>query len=134
MLSVNIYMRAWEFVVEARDRIVRTGIRMPRHAHDAAPGVHRVAGTADRHYDLNRIMMTLAGSDGKHCEHVPTQSWAGKNNLAAPYTRVEADMLRHAYRLNDADWDDVLKPNRENRSRETDDTGKRSPLKPFRGY
>ena len=127
-------MRAWEFVTEGKNEIVFTGIAMLPHASDAVPGMHRVAGTADRHYDLNRIMMTIAGSDGQWCEHVPQQSWAGKNNLAAPYTRVEADMLRHAYRLNGAQWDDVLKPNPHNRSMETPDTNRRSPIKPFRGY
>ena len=43
-------------------------------------------------------------------------------------------MLKHAYQLYGTDYDDVLKPNTENKSRELKDINLTSPVKPFKGY
>lgn len=133
-------MRAYEFIGEAKSRkksgknIVKNRVK-PHYDQEAVmPGAHRVAGTADRTYDLNRIMMLVASTDGDHCEHVPLQSWAGKNNTAHPYTKHELKMLKHAYKLAGAEWDDILDPNLENKSIEPVDTHKTSPIKGFSGY
>lgn len=125
-------MRAKEFIYE--DTIVKTGLKPHKDAEAAMPGSHRVAGTADRVYDLNRVMMYVAASDGKTCPKIPQQSWAGKNNTAHPLTDIEAKMLKHAYRLAGIEWDDVLKPNPKNKSMETDEVNKISPLPSFKGY
>ena len=114
--------------------IVKNHIKPPREHEAASPGTHRVAGTADRLYDLNRIMMFVAGSDGKTIPHVPVQSWAGRNNTAHPYTREETEMLKHAYKLAEVEWQDALHPNPDNRSAELTDTNKISPVSKFRGY
>jgi hypothetical protein len=126
-------MRAREFIVEA-DAIVKTGLKPHKEAESAMPGTHRVAGTADRLYDLNRIMIYVASTDGKKCPPIPRQSWAGKNNTAHPYTRVEAEMLKHAYKLAGAEWQDVLAPNQKNKSIESDEVHKISPINSFKGY
>lgn len=126
-------MRANEFILEATS-IVKIKQRPNKDAEAVMPGAHRVAGTQDRTYDLNRIMMMLAGTDGKNCEHVPVQSWAGKNNTAHPYTLKELEMLKHAYKLAGAEWDDALYPNPENKSVEPDDMQTKSPINPFKGY
>ena len=119
-------MRAREFIIE--DNIVKNG-KKPRHdAEMALPAAHRVAGTADRHYDLNRIMMSVAASDHKRGVPVPVSSWAGKNNIATPYTKAESDMLKRAYRAMGADWDDALKPNYKELSLETDEVNRVSPV------
>lgn len=126
-------MRAIEFITEDTKE-VKTGIKMQKQFDASLPGTHRVAGTADRHYDLGRIMQIVAASDGKHFPVMPEESWAGRNNTAHPYTKVEADMLKHAYQLYGTDYDDVLKPNTENKSRELKDINLTSPVKPFKGY
>lgn len=128
-------MRAYEFLAEvAANRIVKNRIKLPKTFDAALPGTHRVAGTADRHYDLARIMQYVAASDGRTLPRISQQSWAGRNNTAHPYTRCEADMLVHAYMLADVEWDDALHPNSDNLSIELPDTNKNSPLQPFNGY
>ena len=127
-------MRAYEFISEAKVALVKTGVKLRPEAEASLPGTHRVAGTADRLYDLCRIMMFVAGSDGVNSPHVPQQSWAGRNNTAHPYTKHEAEMLKHAYQLANVEWEDALAPNRDNKSVECDDTNVDSPVKPFRGY
>lgn len=125
-------MRAYEFLLEAS--VVKIKQKPDKDAEAVMPGAHRVAGTADRTYDLNRIMMLLAGTDGKNCEHVPLQSWAGKNNTAHPYTLKELEMLKHAYALAGAEWDDALYPNPDNKSVEPEDSQTKSPINQFAGY
>lgn len=126
-------MRAKEFIQETK-KIVKTGIKPHKEAVAAMPGSHRVAGTADRIYDLNRVMMYVAASDGKIFPKMPQQSWAGRNNTAHPYTKIESEMLKHAYRLANVEWDDVLAPNQENKSIESTDIHKSSPIVSFKGY
>lgn len=129
---LNILMRAKEFIKE--NAIVKTGLKPHKEAQAAMPGSHRVAGTADRLYDLNRVMMYVATSDGKKFPKVPQQSWVGKNNTAHPYTQIEAEMLKHAYKLAGIEWDDILKPNPKNKSIETTEINKSSPVSAFKGY
>ena len=125
-------MRAHEFLIE--DPVVHTGVK-PHKDHEAAmPSAHRVAGTSDRTYSLNRIMQIVAGADGKTMPKIPKESWAGKNNTAHPYTKEESNMLKHAYKAYGAEWDDVLSPNGEEKSLEPDDIHKISPVKAFKGY
>ncbi len=126
-------MRATEFIVEAAP-IVKTGLKPHKDAEAVMPSAHRVAGTADRTYDLNRVMMYVAATDGTTCPKMPIQSWAGKNNTAHPLTTVEANMLKHAYRLAGIEWDDVLAPNQKNLSVEPDEVNKSSPITSFKGY
>lgn len=132
--TLNSCVRAHEFISEAKTQLVKTGVKLPPEPEASLPGTHRVAGTADRLYDLCRVMMFVAGSDGVNFPHVPQQSWAGRNNTAHPYTKREADMLKHAYQLAQVEWQDALDPNTDNRSEEMHDTHKRSPVRPFGGY
>jgi len=125
-------MRAQEFIVE--DSIVHSGVKPHKDQEKVMPSAHRVAGTADRTYDLNRIMQIVAGADGKTMPLIPKQSWAGKNNTAHPYTKEESNMLKHAYKAYGADWDDALAPNDEEKSLEPDDVHNISPVKGFAGY
>lgn len=130
-------MRAHEFITEHRRMYVKTGKKMHKHHHQAMPGAHRVAGTADRHYDLGRILTIVAAEDGSGKTEYPVQpeSWAGRNNTAHPFTELEAQMLAHAYNKQGIDWDDVLKPNKPQRSLEPTDTQTTSPVaKPFKAW
>lgn len=126
-------MRAKEFIVES-DPIVKTGLKPHKDAEAVMPGSHRVAGTADRTYDLNRVMMYVAATDGKKCPPIPRQSWVGKNNTAHPLTELEAQMLKHAYLMAGVEWDDILAPNQKNQSVEPNEINTNSPLRSFKGY
>ena len=54
---------------------------------------------ADRIYELNRVMMAVAASDGVTPlrPEIDSESWAGRNNLAFPYTPEEQKMLLQAF-------------------------------------
>lgn len=127
-------MRATEFITETKTPLVKTDIKLNPENEASLPGTHRVAGTADRLYDLCRVMMFVAGSDGINFPNVPQQSWAGRNNTAHPYTKHEAEMLKHAYKLANVEWQDALAPNEDNKSKELENTYVRSPINPFKGY
>lgn len=128
-------MRAREFISEANKRsVTKTGKRMHKNYEASLPGVHRVAGGSDRLYDLNRVMMAVAATDGITSPAVSDGSWGARTNLATPYTREEAEMLKLAYDMIGVDWDDVNHPNTENVSVERDDTDVKSPISSFKGY
>lgn len=119
-------MRSREFIVE-RDE-VKTGIK-PHSDHEMViPNAHRVAGTADRVYDLNRIMMLVAAADDKNIPVMEPESWAGRNNMSFPFTACESNMLKNVYSYLGYEWDDALKPNPEQRSKEPRDTYCTSPV------
>jgi len=127
-------MRAREFINETTAHDGSHGKKKGKlHPHHKATMgmIHKVAGTADRIYDLNRAMIAVAGSDGKSFAHEPKgESWIGRSNMAAPYTQVEHDMLHHAYGAIGTPVDSVVDDDRE----EPKDTHKTSPVIGFRGY
>tara|TARA_R110000868_G_scaffold244626_4_gene500992 strand:+ start:179 stop:562 length:384 start_codon:yes stop_codon:yes gene_type:complete len=127
-------MRASEFIFEATADDGSHGKRKGKLHPDvqSAMGmIHRVAGTADRTYDLNRAMMAVASSNGKEFSHVPTgESWVARSNMAAPYTKEEHDMLHHAYGAIGTPVQSATDDHR----REPDDTHRISPVKGFKGY
>lgn len=111
-------MKITEIIRESKS-LVKTGIKPITKDHEyAMPNAHRVAGTADRIYDLNRLMMLVAAADGRTMPVVPEESWAGRNNMAFPFTAQEAQMLKHCYKVLGQEWDDVLFPNTHDRSEE----------------
>ena len=123
-------MRAREFIAEHK----KVGDLSTRN-QQATVGLHkfRDAEFADRVYELNRIMMAVASNDGKEfVQDMDAESWIGRHDLAAPYTKVEQDMLKKAYQvvgskhydLNDGDLD----------SEEHPAVYTVSPIKPFKGY
>jgi hypothetical protein len=127
-------MRAREFVTEAR---VKDGGhnskkgKLHPHQKNVLGPVHKVAGTADRTYDLNRAMMALASSDGKNFSHEPDgESWVARNNVAYPYTDIEHDMLDHVYSHLDLSIQHAV----EGKGVEPNDTHKISPVVGFKGY
>lgn len=119
-------MRAREFVVETKE--IHTGIKPHKSAEYSLPGAHRVAGTADRIYDLLRIMMNVACSDGINTVPASQESWAGRNNIAVPYTAEEAEMLKMAYTQAGVEWDDAIGPNPQNHSEEHPYVNRTSPV------
>lgn len=120
-------MRAKEFVTEQKIG------KLSKRQQQSTKGLHVFANSNfDRTYDLNRVMMAVAATDGTFIPDMDGESWAGKFNTAHAYSDIEADMLKQAYKaagvkykdLNDGDHD----------SKELDSTNKQSPIKPFKGY
>lgn len=121
-------MRANEFVVE--DAVGR----LSKTKSYATVGLNKFRDKqfADRVYELNRIMMAAACTDGTIMPDVDAESWAGRNNIAAPYTEIEQKMLNKAYQAVGSHYEDLN--HGDTRSIEIPSTNKTSPVKAFKGY
>lgn len=121
-------MRAREFVAEQKVGDISKRLRY------GTVGLNkfRDAEFADRVYELNRIMMAVASTDGTFVPELDGESWSGRHNVAAPYTKQEQEMLKQAYKaigskhydLNHGDLD----------SEEHPEVNTESPIKGFKGY
>jgi len=60
------------------------------------------------------------------------ESWAGRYDIAAPYTQEENDMLIMAYKAAGTEYHDLNKGDM--KSKELDSTNIQSIAKPFKGY
>lgn len=122
-------MRAREFIVEGG----KQG-NVPDHHHSAQPGGYRFIDDAtDRFYHLNQIMKAAACADGSGKPiHMADESFAGKNNMAYPYSELEHKMMKQAFKTVRANnHDEFIK---DHRSMEPNDTHKVSPVVGFRGF
>lgn len=83
---------------------------------------------ADRIYELNRVMMAVASSDGQTPLkiEIDSESWAGRNNLAFPYTPEEQKMLKQAFGAVGSHYQDLNKGNM--KSEELKTTNTKSPV------
>jgi hypothetical protein len=121
-------MRAHEFITEQSNKG-----KVSSRQQQATVGLNIFATTQyDRTYDLNRVMMAVASTDGTTIPDLNRESWVGKNNTAHPYTDVEQDMLRIAYKAAGIPFQDLNKGDLD--SEELDSTQDQSPIKPFKGY
>jgi len=121
-------VRAREFVAEAK--IGPVGQR--RSA--ATRGLHKFRDEtfSDRVYELNRVMMAVASTDGTFVPDIDQESWAGRHDVAAPYTKQEADMLKQAFKATGS-WNQDLNHG-DMESQEVQSTNKNSPVIAFKGY
>lgn len=122
-------MRAREFVAEQKVGDISNRLRF------ATRGLHkfRDGQFADRVYELNRIMMAVASNDGtKFANEIDGESWAGRHDIAAPYTKQEADMLKLAYKAIGSKHFDLN--NGDLRSQEHPAVNTTSPMQAFKGY
>ena len=121
-------MRANEFISEAK--IGKLGNRK----QVSTRGLHKFRDEhmADRVYELNRIMMAAASTDGTFVPDIDGESWAGRYDIAAPYTQEESDMLMMAYKAAGSEYHDLNKGDL--KSKELDGTNTQSTIKPFKGY
>ena len=122
-------MRANEFVIEGK----KEG-KIGNRKQMATRGLHKFRDEtfADRFYELNRVMMAVACTDGTFLPDMDHESWAGRHDIAAPYTQQEADMLKMAYKVNGTNYKDIN--NGDLRSQELEGTNKHSIVVPFRGF
>ena len=120
-------MRAHEFITEGDKG------KVSARQQQSTVGLNIFAATQyDRVYDLNRVMMAVASTDGISIPDLNRESWVGKNNTAHPYTEVEQDMLKIAYKAAGIPFQDLNKGDLD--SEELDSTQDQSPIKPFKGY
>jgi len=122
-------MRANEFVSESK-----VGKISKRH-QESTRGLNifsKKIDSYDRLYDLNRLMMAVASSDGINPIEMNAESWVGKHNTTHPYTQEEQDMLTLAYKAAGLEYIDLN--NGDLDSEELSDTNSQSIVKPFKGY
>ena len=120
-------MRASEFISEGQ----KVG-RLSKTKSFATVGLHKFSDVADRAYVLNRVMMAVASTDGVTPPDIDSESWAGRNDIAAPYTPIEADMLKLAYDAVGTKHWDLNKGDL--RSQEHPAVNTASPVQAFKGY
>jgi len=122
-------MRANEFVSESKvGKISKRQQQSTRGLNVFSKSIK----SYDRLYDLNRLMMAVASSDGINPIDMDAESWIGKHNTAHPYTKEEQDMLKLAYKAADLEYKDLN--NGDMDSEELPGTNAQSIVKPFKGY
>ena len=122
-------MRANEFVSESK-----VG-KISKRQQQATRGLNifsKKIDSYDRLYDLNRLMMAVASSDGVNPIVMDAESWVGKHNTTHPYTKEEQDMLKLAYKAAGLAYKDLN--NGDMDSEELPGTNAQSIVKPFKGY
>ena len=124
-------MRATEFITE--DNAPGKMSKRQRYATRGAHKFQDVDGR-DRVYELNRVMMALAQANGESGDNIDldSESWSGTSNLAFPYTEIEANMLKAAYKAVGSEWEDLN--DGDLRSTELPSTYSKSPVEGFKGY
>ena len=122
-------MRANEFISEAK-----VG-KISKRQQQATRGLNifsKKIDSYDRQYDLNRLMMAVASSDGINPIDMPAESWVVKHNTAHPYTKEEQAMLKLAYKAAGLEYKDLNQGDMD--SEELSSTNTQSIVKPFKGY
>jgi hypothetical protein len=121
-------MRAQEFIAE--DKVGK----ISKRNQSATVGLNKFRDQefADRVYELNRIMMAVASTDGTTVPELDGESWSGRNNVAAPYTREEQAMLKKAYQAVGSHYEDLNHGDLDSEEHPAVNTA--SPVKAFRGY
>jgi hypothetical protein len=96
-------MRAREFISETKSA------KISKRNSQSTRGLNKFRDPDgyDRTYDLNRVMMAAACTDGDSEPWIDQESWAGKYNTAHPYTEVEQRMLKKAYAAAGIEYDDL---------------------------
>jgi hypothetical protein len=122
-------VRAQEFVIEHKKG------HISKRLQDATVGLHTFVDNdrADRTYELNRVMMAVAMADGTDAPvTLDSESWAGRNNIAAPYTDVEEKMMHQAFKAVGSEHQDLN--HGDLRSQEHPAVNITSPVQAFKGY
>jgi len=122
-------MRASEFISESYK-----AAKLTKRQRYASKGMHkfRDSGGFDRTYEMNRLGMALACTDGEIDPVIDQESWAGRFNTAHPYTDAEQRMLKKAYKAMGTSYQDLN--GGDLHSDELPNTNIKSPVKPFKGY
>jgi hypothetical protein len=121
-------MRAKEFVTED------TVGKMSKRLNQATVGLNKFRDNkfADRVYELNRVMMAVASTDGTFVPELDGESWAGRHNIAAAYTQQDQQKLNMAYKAIGSTYVDIN--HGDLRSQEHPAVNTTSPVSAFKGY
>lgn len=122
-------MRAQEFVTETRQGTISS------RNQNATVGLNTFHDSelANSDYTLNRVMMAAAMADGTDKPiKMDYKSWSGKEKTAHPYTEVEQNMLKQAYKAAGASWTDTN--DGDLNSGEHPAVNTTSPIEGFKGY
>ena len=121
-------MRAREFIAE-RDGTIG------KRRQSATVGLN-VFGDSERQnsdYTLNRVMMAVACADGTNKPiDMDANSWVGKKRSAHPYTKIEQNMLKQAFKAAGANWKDLNHGDMDSEEHPAVNTS--SPVQGFKGY
>lgn len=96
-------MRYKEFIVE------KTVGKIKKRQQQSTRGlnIYRDGERANSDYTEYRLGLALACSNGKDPIDVDAKSWYGKRKVALPYTDEEQEMLKQAYEVVGASWEDL---------------------------
>ena len=121
-------MRALEFIAE------NGAGKISKRNQNATVGLNKFRDPqfADRVYELNRIMMAVASTDGTNVPELDSESWSGRSNVAAPYTPEEQAMLKKAYQAVGSSHEDLNQGDLKSQEHPAVNTS--SPVKAFKGY
>jgi hypothetical protein len=121
-------MRAQEFITERDGKI---GIR--RQSATKGLTLFKDAERSSSDYTLNRVMMAvaMANGDGSVID-MDEKSWIGKQRGAFPYTEIEHEMLKQAFKAAGAEYKDLNAGDMD--SEEVPSTNTQSPVRAFKGY
>jgi hypothetical protein len=121
-------VKAREFVIES------TAGKIGHRRQQSTVGLNKFRDDefADRFYELNRVMMAVASTDGTFVPNIDQESWVGRNNIATPYTKEEQEKLEKAFQAIGSKYEDLNRG--DFASQETKTTNTQSPVKGFKGY
>jgi len=125
-------MRASEFILESANKPSKRQRYSTRGMLTFNISKNGEYAGFDRTYDLNRVMMAAASTDGKVKPNLEHSSWAGKLNTAHPYTEEEKNKLLLAFDAVGIPYEDLNKGDL--KSDELPSINQTSPIKPFKGY
>jgi len=121
-------MRAQEFITERDGKIGKR-----RQAATVGLTIFGDGERANSDYTLNRVMMAAAMADGSgEILDMDEKSCIGKKRGAYPYTRIEHEMLKQAFRAAGAEYKDLNSGDMD--SEELESTNTTSPMQGFKGY
>lgn len=124
-------MRAREFMNESKETKLKG--KLSKRQQQPTRGLHLFTDSNyDRQYGLNRVMMAVACADGSGNIDMDPESWVGKRNTAHPYSEIEHNMLKDAYKITGQEFNDINRGDLA--SDELKSTNTQSTLKPFKGY
>ena len=83
--------------------------KLSKRQQNPSRGLHTFSDAehANSDYTFNRVGLAAAMCDGENEPDMDYVSWIGKKKLTAPYTKVEADILKQAYKMAGADHNDL---------------------------
>jgi hypothetical protein len=83
--------------------------KMTKRQQSSSRGLHTFsdAEQANSDYTFNRVGLAAAMCDGTNEPDLDYVSWVGKKKVTAPYTKVEADILKQAYKVAGANYKDI---------------------------